>query len=239
MPPTGTTPKTLLVIVAHPDDEVLGCGATVARRVREGWAAHLLIMATGVSGRYGDPDAASADIEAGIARLREHVARAAGLIGFGSWECLGFPDNRLDTVSRMDLAHAIRPFIDRLKPDLVFTHHPGDYNWDHGRVFDAVMMAARHDPGTFAPAQILSFEVPSSTERSRQVPGTVFCPNVFVGVADTIALKQKAMLVYRSESRPYPHPRSPEAIENMARFRGSAVGVIYAEAFFLVRAVET
>ena len=67
----------------------------------------------------------------------------------------------------------------------------------------------------------------------------MFCPNVFVGVADTIALKQKAMLVYRSESRPYPHPRSPEAIENMARFRGSAVGVIYAEAFFLVRDVET
>jgi LmbE family N-acetylglucosaminyl deacetylase len=210
----------------------------VAKRVRDGWRAHLLIVATGVSGRYDKPEAAADQIATAVYALREDVAKAAGLIGFSSWECLDFPDNRLDSISRMELSHAIRPFIERLKPHVVFTHHPGDYNWDHGRVFDAVMMAGRHDAGAFAPEEIYTCEVPSSTERAWQTPEAAFCPNVFVGVAETLAVKQEALAAYRSESRPYPHPRSPDAIEHLARFRGCAVGATHAEAFCLIRRVE-
>ncbi len=228
--------KTILVVAAHPDDEVLGCGATVALRVKLGCAAYCLICATGIASRYAGGD--DPKIKDEIAALRKDMSQVSGVIGFSDIEALDFPDNRLDTVSRQDIADEIKKRVERIRPDVIYTHHPGDYNWDHGRVFDAVMMAARHSPGEYAPSRIYCFEVPSATERARRHPASAFCPNTFVDVHATIDAKKLAMKHYQSECRPYPHPRSNEGIEYWARKRGLEVGLEYAEAFELVRSVE-
>jgi LmbE family N-acetylglucosaminyl deacetylase len=154
----------LLVVAAHPDDEILGCGATVRLRVNQGWRAHLIIMSGGITGRMSTVSQ-TPELQAERAELVQQVQRAADVVGFESVTVLDFPDNRMDMVSRMDLAHALRPEIESLKPALVLTHHPGDYNWDHTRTFDAVMMAARPNPPDHMPAEIWTFSSQSLCRR--------------------------------------------------------------------------
>lgn len=232
-------PAKILVVAAHPDDEILGCGATVALRVEQGAEAHVVYVATGVTARYAPGDADSPSVQEELARLKIESARAAQVIGFSSQRFLDFPDQRLDTVSRTDIARALDAILDELRPDVVYTHHSGDYNWDHTAVFDAVLMAARSSAGEFAPREIYSFEVASSTERAAPRAESAFLPNVYVHVARTIDKKKLAMRYYENEARPYPHPRSVEGIEYTARRRGLEVGLDYAEAFCLVRRVES
>jgi len=234
-----TTQETgrLMVVVAHPDDEVLGCGATVHRLVQRGWQAHLVIFSAGIGGRYTFGDH-SDEVSGAQAELAAQTRKAAALIGYSGIDCFDFPDNRMDTVGRMDLSQALRPIIEREAPHLILTHHPGDYNWDHGATFDAVMMAARRNPPDVSPLEIRTFEVLSSTERGWQEPARQFSPNHYVNVARSIDAKKTAMTYYQSEYRPYPHPRSIEAIEYLARKRGNEVGLHYAEAFHIVRKVE-
>lgn len=230
--------KRLLVIAAHPDDEVLGCGATVALRKQQGWEPHLLIMTKGLLGREKDGKA-DPSLQKQIEKLQSEVRAAAEVLGFKTVENLDFPDNRTDTVSRMDLSHAIRERLAQLKPNVIYTHHPGDYNWDHTRTFESVLMAARHSPGEYGPEEIFAFEVPSSTERGYANGGQPFRPNVYVDVARTIDKKKLALTYYATEMRAYPHPRSVEALEYLSRKRGYEVGIEYAEAFELIRRVET
>lgn len=219
-----TAKQTLLVAAAHPDDEVLGCGATVRRLVDQGWAAQLVLFTGGRPGGEGD--------------LEAERRAASEVLGFSGCDAFDYPDNRLDTVGRMDLANALREVLVRERPSLLFTHHPGDYNWDHSRVFDAVMMAARASPGDPTPDEIWSFEVPSSTERAFQRAESAFCPNIYIDVADTFAHKARALACYASEIRDAPHPRSVAGVEALARKRGSEVGLDVAEAFALVRRID-
>ncbi|WNK01381.1 PIG-L deacetylase family protein [Thalassospiraceae bacterium LMO-JJ14] len=229
--------KQLLVVAAHPDDEVLGCGATVRRLVDQGWAATLLVMTGGVSGRCSGDDITSDATRAAQDQLSKETAQAAAILGFQHVSTLSFPDNRLDTVGRMDLAHAITTVIKEFRPTLLLTHHAGDYNWDHGRVHDAVMMAGRANPPDDHPDEIWAFETNSSTERAWQRAETAFLPTIYMEVSETIDAKIQAMRCYTSEIRPSPHPRSVEGIEILARRRGSEVGRPYAEAFSLVRKI--
>lgn len=235
------TEQSLLVIAAHPDDEVLGCGATVAKLVKQGWQATLVVMTGGIGGRHSAGQ--GNNIKAEQEELRQQAKKAANILGFKNTYYLDFPDNRMDTISRADLALALRPIVEDLRPELVLTHHPGDYNWDHTQVFEAVMMACRPNidhcgqPEAF-PAEIRTFEVLSSTERAWQSPERAFHPNCFVDVAKTIDAKKQALRCYKSEYRPYPHPRSIEALEYLARKRGNDVGLTYAEAFHIIRKVE-
>jgi LmbE family N-acetylglucosaminyl deacetylase len=228
----------VMTIVAHPDDEVLGCGATVHSLVTKGWRARLVVMSGGIGGRYSREEANSEDVVPQKAVLGQQLRRAASVIGYHSVDTLDFPDNRMDLVSRMDLTQALRPIIEREKPDLVLTHHPGDYNWDHTAIFDAVMMAARCNTPEFYPSEIRTFEVLSATERAWQDPSRVFCPNLYVDISRSIDMKKLAMKYYELECRPYPHPRSIEAIEYLARRRGNEVGMLYAEAFHIIRKLE-
>lgn len=230
--------KTILVVAAHPDDEVLGCAATVTKYVRSGYEAHLVILTAGVGGRSKESEQGNSEIERMQKVLANETSQSAKLIGYKSVNVLGYPDNRLDTISKMDLALAIKEFVQLYKPELIFTHHPGDYNWDHVLTFEAVMMAGRPNPPEFAPSEILSFEILSSTERAWQEPSRAFHPNFFVDVSKTIEDKCLAMNIYESENRPYPHPRSPEAIRNLAAKRGNEVGLLFAEAFHIIRKIE-
>jgi LmbE family N-acetylglucosaminyl deacetylase len=232
-----TSPRTVLVIAAHADDEVLGCGATIALRVREGWRAHLLVVANGATSRHAPEARASAEVLAELENLKADLRRAAAILGFATVETLDFVDQELDVVPRLDVARAIDAVLERVRPDVLYTHHPGDYNWDHTRVFEAVLMAARPSPGEFSPSELYSFEVLSSTERAWQAPDRAFHPNVYVDVTSTIDLKKQALAAYRTECKAYPHPRSLEGVDALARKRGCEVGRPYAEAFALIRSI--
>jgi len=228
--------KSLIVVAAHPDDEVLGCGATVRQMVDRGWTANLLIMTNGIGGRFSDTQDPA--IRRAQQDLMQQSKQAAALVGFSAVAYGGFEDNRMDVISRADLSHKVREHVAAWQPDLVFTHHPGDYNWDHTATFDAVMMACRPNPPEFSPSEIRTFEVLSSTERAWQSPDRAFHPNLFIDVKSTIETKKEALRAYQMEYREYPHPRSVEAIEYLSRKRGNEIGVEYAEAFQLVRKLE-
>ena len=144
------------------------------------------------------------------------------------------PDNRLDSFDRLDLIKRIEDCVDRYQPQCVYVHHSGDVNVDHRRLHEAVVTACRPTPGHVV-RRLLSYEVSSSTEW--QVPGSApfFQPNWFVDISDQWERKREALSVYASEMRRWPHSRSFEAIEHLARLRGAQVGVEAAEAFCLLR----
>ena len=227
-----------LIMAAHPDDEVLGCGATMARLALENREVHVVFAATGIAGRYENPEQHAGEISQKVAELKNHAARACNILGVCSHTFLDYPDNRLDTVALMDLAHALKKAVLNVKPSVVFTHHFGDYNWDHGRVSEAALMACRANPGEFYPKDLYAYEVLSSTERAPAEPNRVFAPNVFVEVSAFMKTKLEALECYVSEKCEYPHPRSNKAVMQLAGVRGSQAGIHAAEAFRLIRSIQ-
>lgn len=224
--------NSVVVIAAHPDDEVLGCGGTIARMANEGRAIHVLLMADGESSR-GNDDTTKVDSEMVIMR-NEAAERACKILGCASVQCLGLPDNRLDGVDLLDVVKPIEQFINKHKPFTVFTHHAGDVNIDHRVVHDAVIAACRPQPGFFV-REIFFFEVPSSTEWRPPGSGEPFNPNWYYDISGTLATKMAALESYRKELREFPHPRSVRAIDALVRWRGASVGFEAAEAFMLGR----
>lgn len=220
------------VIAAHPDDEALGCGGTIARMAKEGRAVHILLMADGESSRNG---ADSIQIDPARLVLRHDAAeRACRILGCASVQLLNLPDNRLDSIDLLDVVKLIEGFIQRFRPATIFTHHAGDVNIDHRVVHDAVISACRPQPGFFV-KELLFFEVPSSTEWSPPGSGEFFNPNWFCDVSETIGAKMGALQAYGEELREFPHPRSLRALDALARWRGASAGFEAAEAFVLGR----
>ncbi len=221
-------------MAAHPDDEVLGCGATSARLAAEGHEVHFAILGEGITARHrGQSDAEANQKE----QLHKHAHAAATKIGAKSLEIHKLPDNRLDTMPLLDVVKIVEELVGRIRPEVVYTHHGGDLNVDHGVVYRAVLTATRPMAGQPV-REIYAFEVPSSTEWAFQRLEPAFRPNVFVDVGRTIETKIAAMECYESEARKFPHPRSPEALRALATRWGSVVGCNAAEAFELVRSVR-
>jgi len=221
--------KKILVVAAHADDEVLGCGGTIARHVAEGDAVHVIFMADGVGSR-GDEQIA--EFEA------RNQARDAALKTLGVIEChaLDFPDNRMDSVPLLDVVQALDPIVRKIQPERVYTHHHGDLNVDHRVTHQAVLTACRPLPGSSL-REILAFEVMSSTEWA--TPGFApFILNAFVDISAYLPKKLEALAAYELEMRPTPHSRSVGHIEALARHRGNSVGVDAAEAFELCRSIR-
>lgn len=224
--------RSILVVVAHPDDEVLGCGGTIARHADAGDAVRVLIAAEGATSRRSERDrSASAEELSGLVHAAHQACRILGTLGV---EFLDLPDNRLDSLDRLDLIKLVEKRIARHQPEVVYVHHAGDVNVDHRRLHEAVVTACRPSPH-HPVRRLLSFEVASSTEW--QAPGSApaFQPNWFVDISAQWARKQQALKAYESEMRAWPHARSHEALEHLARWRGSQVGVEAAEAFCLLR----
>jgi LmbE family N-acetylglucosaminyl deacetylase len=224
----------VLVVAAHPDDEVLGCGATMARLANEGHEVHIAIMGEGITSRHAGRHEADADQ---LARLHQHAHAAANKVRAKALQLFKLPDNRLDTVPLLDVVKLVEDLVEKLKPEVIYTHHPGDLNIDHGVVHRAVLTATR--PMVGQPVRdVYAFEVPSSTEWAFQRVEAAFHPNVFMDVSATLETKIQAMACYESEARKFPHPRSPEALRAIAARWGSVVGFQAAEAFELVRSVR-
>lgn len=224
----------VLIVAAHPDDEVLGCGGTIRRLAGEGRVVYTAILGEGITSRYGQRDQADKGL---LEALRLSARQAAALLKVKEVFFYDLPDNRFDTVPLLDMVKIVEGLIRRLRPGLILTHHPGDLNVDHGLTFRAVLTAAR--PLSGSPVkEVRAFEVPSATEWSFQRLGKAFAPNLFVDVSETLEVKIGALAFYEGELRGYPHPRSPEAIRNLACRWGAVAGVRAAEAFELIRRVE-
>ena len=217
--------KTILVISAHSDDEVLGCGGTIARYAKSGDKVHLVFMTNGVGSR-------NAKIEE--AECRKIASQeSADILGVSSIQQFDFPDNKMDVVALLDVVQAIEEVVDKLRPEIIYTHHIGDLNVDHQITHKAVITACRPQPG-FCVKEIYAFEVLSSTEWN--TPGVKpFSPNVYIDITDYIDIKKQALEVYSKEMRQPPHSRSIDNALRLNALRGHSVGMDYAEALELIR----
>ena len=223
----------VLVVAAHPDDEVLGCGGTMLRLAHEGHEVYLSILAEGMTSRSVTRETADrSSVESLSARTRQ----AAKLLEVKDVFLHGLPDNRLDSVPLLDVVKIVEQLVTELSPTRIYTHHPGDLNIDHTVVSRAVLTGTRPMQGCPV-REIYQFEVPSSTEWAFQQFEAGFHPKTFVDVTQTLEMKIGAMACYESEARVFPHPRSPEALRANAQRWGTVVGCQAAEAFQLVRAI--
>jgi LmbE family N-acetylglucosaminyl deacetylase len=220
--------KKVLVVSAHPDDEILGVGGTVRRHVLEGAEVHALIACEGVSMRYDD---------AHHARVVEQARRAGEILGVAEVHFGDLPDQRLDTLPMVDVTAKVEALMDSLRPDTVYTHFPGDVNHDHGILFRAVQVATRPYSAPWV-RDVLAYETASSTEWGSPTVQGHFVPEVFVDIGETLQAKIEAFLCYEREVREAPHPRSPEALRARAQTWGSYVGLAAAEPFQVIRAIR-
>jgi len=224
----------VLVIAAHPDDEVLGVGGTIARLAKEKEDVFIAILGEGITSRYQQREKADSKL---IEALHARSRSAAELLGARDLFMFSLPDNRFDTVPMLDVVKIIEGLVDRLRPTTIYTQHGGDLNVDHVVTYRATLTATR--PMTGTPVQsVYGYEVASSTEWAFQQFSPTFQPNTFVDISDTLEVKLQAMQTYESEARAFPHPRSPEALRAAARRWGSVVGRSAAEAFHCVRSVR-
>ncbi|MBA2358277.1 MAG: PIG-L family deacetylase [Actinobacteria bacterium] len=219
----------VLVFAAHPDDEVLGMGGTIAvHTTRRGDEVRVVCVTDGSSTQYpGD--------EALRLRKNEEAVRAAGELGVSDFVHLDLPDMRLDSVPHVEVNRIVEEQLRDFGPAIVYTVHP-DVNRDHRALYDSVSVATRPNPGQ--PVERLLTYAPTSSTEWTFAPLGAFRPNWFVDVSETLERKLRAFACYLTESRPYPHPRSERALRAHAELHGSTAGCEYAEPFVLVRGLE-
>jgi LmbE family N-acetylglucosaminyl deacetylase len=228
--------KRILLLVAHPDDELLGLGATMHKLIHEqGCTVHVVILGEGITSRADSRDTQLWEKE--LATHRQNIKQAQSAIGYQSLSVYDFPDNRFDSVALLDIIKVIEKEKAAFNPAIIFTHHGGDVNVDHQRTFEAVITACRpmaHE----SVKTIITFETPSGTEWRASTDPRHFVPNLFFNVSKSnVDAKIKGMESYEFEKRPYPHPRSPKALTIQAQRWGVSVGCEYAEAFCVVRTI--
>lgn len=226
--------KRVLVVAAHPDDEILGCGGTMALHSMKGDEVYVLILGEGITSRDVKRDRKKRDRE--IKELKRDIEAANKIVGTKRTFLYDFPDNRFDNVPLLDIIKVIEKVKNEVIPDIVYTHHHGDLNIDHRLTFHAVLTACRPLKGESV-KEIYSFEVPSSTEWSAD-SSKYFIPNYFVNIKETLEKKTNAMKAYTNEICDFPHPRSEEAIKTIAECWGIKVGLNAAEAFEVIRMIR-
>ena len=228
--------KRILVVAAHPDDELLGCGGGLYKLVNDyKCQIKVIILGEGITARDN-----ARDVDGRKDELSEHracIEAAQKSIGYQELGIYQFPDNRFDSVDLLDLIKVIENEKRTFSPDWIFTHHGGDLNIDHRKTFEAVLTATRPLPGEKV-VGVLSFETFSATEWSFGLDTQGFRPNFFIHFDEkAMKAKQAAMAAYKFEIRDYPHPRSLKSLEYFARANGSKVGHEFAEGYVLVRNV--
>ncbi|WP_343695600.1 PIG-L family deacetylase [Flavobacterium sp.] len=229
--------KKIMIVVAHPDDELLGLGATFHKLIKEyNVQTHVVILGEGITSRSDTRDVNVWEKELSI--HRENIKKAQLAIGYHSTSIYDFPDNRFDSVALLDIVKTIEKEKSLFNPDVIFTHHGGDVNIDHQRTFESVITSCRPMKNEKVKV-IITFETPSGTEWRSSTDPRHFLPNLFFSVSEEdINAKIKGMESYEFERREYPHPRSPEALRIQAQRWGIVIGNNFAEAFCLVRSIN-
>lgn len=223
----------ILVVAAHPDDEALGCGGTIARHAMAGDTVDVIFLADGVTSR-GRGDAADAtELQTRQAAAR----RSCEILGARTPRFGSLPDNRLDGLTLLEVIQVLTQLASGLVPDVIYTHHGGDLNVDHRIAHQAVMTLFRPIPQSRVRG-IFAFEISSSTEWATPFAAQAFIPNRFVDIAATIERKIAALDAYATEMRAFPHARSREGLSALATWRGVSVGLAAAEAFMTLRWIE-
>lgn len=223
-----------MVVVAHPDDELLGLGASMNRLVKDyNCQIRAVILGEGITSRSDERDTERWKKELEI--HRQNIESAKTAIGYASVGIYDFPDNRFDTVALLDIIKVVEKEKESFDPEVIFTHHGGDVNIDHQRTFEAVITATR--PMAHERVKtIITFETPSGTEWRASSDPRHFVPNFYISVAEqNLKAKIAGMEAYKFEKRDFPHPRSGEALKILAQRRGIEVGALYAEAFQIIR----
>ena len=221
----------ILAVIAHPDDEILGCGATFRMLADQGHRVVTCVLSGDADARHARPE---------LARLHQLATDCARMVGIADSRRHSFKNIQLNAVPHLDLVKAIEQAIIEFEPEWVFTHHPGDLNVDHRICWEATMSAvmlpqrlSRNLAATLI-KKVFLFEVPSSTDWA-PAPFAPFQPNAYFDVTRTIETKVAALRAFEGALKPHPHARSEENVRALASVRGGAVGVAYAEAFFLTR----
>jgi LmbE family N-acetylglucosaminyl deacetylase len=227
----------ILLVVAHPDDELLGCGATFNKLISEySCFVKVVILGEGITSRSD-----KRDVDAWKKQLDIHksnIKEAQKAIGYQQLSTYDFPDNRFDSVGLLDIVKVIEKEKNEFEPTVVFTHHGGDVNIDHQRTFEAVITACRPMSDEKVKT-IITFETPSGTEWRAASDPKHFIPTLFFSVSEeNVNAKIKGMESYEFEKRPYPHPRSPQALKIQSQRWGVSIGCHFAEAFMLIRSIN-
>jgi len=220
----------ILVVAAHPDDEVLGCGGTIAKLAKEGHSIFTLILGEGVTSRNISKIKGKKEMKI----LQKSTVKANKLLGVKKVFFHNFPDNKFDSVPLLEIVKDVEEIKNQIRPKIIFTHYEKDLNIDHRITYQAVITATRPVINETV-KEIYSFEVLSSTEWAYPIS---FSPDIFYDISKTINDKLVALLSYKSELRGSCHPRSLSGIRNNAKFWGQKVGLGYAEAFKCVRIIK-
>jgi LmbE family N-acetylglucosaminyl deacetylase len=215
-----------LIIAAHPDDEVLGCGGLI-KKYSSNEEFYVLILSDGADTRYDNPMESI---------LKNNAVKANNILGTKELFFENLPNQKMDNMPILEVTQTIETYISKLKPERVFTHHIGDLNKDHQIVAEATFTATRSIVGQIV-KEVYSYNVPSSTEWNFISGEKVFVPNVFIDIQNEINFKIEAMKSYASECRAYPHPRSPEALKIHSNYWGVVSGFEYVEPFKLIRKI--
>jgi len=209
----------ILIIAAHPDDEVLGMGGTIKKYSKKN-KVFLCVVSEGASAQYPDKK---------MIKIRnEACKKSSKILGITKIEFLDFPDMKLDTIPHLELNQNIEKIISKVKPKLVFTTPNNDLNKDHAIVFESTLVVTR--PNSSSVKKLLSYEIPGYTKKP-------FEPNVYEEISKTLRYKINAFNCYKSEIKKFPHPRSIETIKNLVKIRGMESGLKNAEAFNLIRSI--
>ena len=224
--------KKILVIAAHPDDEIYGMGGTIAKLAAEGNEVHVLIVTDGSTAQYRG----RADLAEILLRKKQETSKALACVGAATCHYGNLPDMRLDTVAHIKINEVIESVIDEISPEIVYTHFWGDVNLDHQKVFESTLVATRPTASQTV-RELYCYSVPSSTEW-QPAARISFTPNTFVDISAYTAQKTAAIEAYATELRPYPHPRSAQAVQVQDTAKGLQVGLSAAEEFILLRSVQ-
>ncbi len=234
----------VLVIVAHPDDEVLGMGGTLRKLSVKNHDIKVVFLATGIAARRSDNfrnetkyeinKTLIKKMEEQIKKLRLDAKRALKILGIKNIEFFDFPDNEMDMVSNLEITKTIENIIKKFNPDVIYTHTKNDINVDHRAIFNATITATR--PSTRVNVRkVICFEVPSSSEWNF---GDTFSPNIFVDIKRELSYKKKAIQTYKTELKKFPHPRSANSLDIIAKRWGTVSGFEASEAFELIRELD-
>jgi len=225
--------KNVLVVAAHPDDEILGCGGTLIKLRRRGYKIQCIFLSDGESSRNIKD---KIKINKLINTREKQAIKVSKLLKFKTPKFFKFPDNKMDSIPIIKLIQIIEKEIQIHKPSIIFTHSMADLNIDHSIACNSVLTATRPFSKSFV-KKILSFEIPSNSELYFSRNKKFFKPNLFSDISKEIKLKIKTLKIYKNEMRKPPHLRSAEGIRTLSKYRGAQSGLKYSEAFELLRDV--